>query len=150
MKKTIFEDMVDKAFWGLEAKYGFKKTDTTYTGRTCTIQFENATTAVMLNYELGNKPWMVIGDVHDASNKSTLGWLLVELGKDEAPTPAQAFQKSTFKGEELDPELKKMGREIIDNGVDFLKGNFDLMPKLQARATKYNQECQRYLALHKE
>ena len=62
MKKTEFENMVDKAFWGLEAKYGFKKTETSYVERTCTVQFKNATTEVLLNYELGNTPWLEISD----------------------------------------------------------------------------------------
>jgi len=30
MKKTEFETMIDKAFWGLEGKYGFKKTNTSF------------------------------------------------------------------------------------------------------------------------
>ena len=29
--------MVDKAFWGLEAKYGFKKTETSFVDRSCTV-----------------------------------------------------------------------------------------------------------------
>jgi len=149
MKKSDFESMVEKAFWGLEAKYGFKKTDTAYVDRTCKIQFENATTAILLNYELGNRPWLEISDVHDASNKSTLGWLMVELGKDKAPTPQQAFQPPALKKEELYPALEQMGREILEYGSDLLTGNFALMPKLQVRAKKYDQECQRYLAQHK-
>jgi len=149
MKKSVFESMVDKAFWGLEAKYGFKKTETTYVNRTCTVQFQNMTTEVLLNYELGNKPWLTISDVHDAKNKTTLEWLLVELGKDEAPKPEQAFHPATIKEDELDPILQKMAREILDYGADLLKGNFALMPKLQDRARKYDLECQRYLSIHK-
>jgi hypothetical protein len=149
MKKSDFEAMVDKAFWGLEAKYGFKKTETTYMDRTCRILFENATTAVRLIYELGSKPWLEIADVHDAANKSTLGWLLVELKKDDPPTPAQAFQHDGLRRDELDPALQKMGQEIVEYGADFLNGNFAMMPKLQARAKKYDLECQRYLARHK-
>jgi hypothetical protein len=148
MKKQVFENMVEKAFWGLEAKYGFKKTEATYVDRTCTIQFKNATTAVLLNYELGNKPWLVISDVHDAKNKSTLGWLLVELGKDQAPQPEQAFHPTPLKKDDLNPTLEKMGQEIVEYGGDLLKGNFSLMPKLQDRAKKYEQECERYMALH--
>ena len=63
MKKTEFENMVDKAFWGLEAKFGFKKTATSFVDRTCTVQFKNATTEIILNYELGNTPWLEISDV---------------------------------------------------------------------------------------
>ena len=149
MKKTQFENMVDKALWGLEAKFGFKKTATSYVDRTCTVQFENATTAVLLNYELGNTPWLEISDVHDAGNKSTLGWLLVELGLDEAPKPEQAFRPTTLSEGMLEPILQKMGQQVLDYGGDLLKGDFTILPKLQDRARKYGLECQHYLSIHK-
>jgi len=149
MKKTEFENMVDKAFWGLEAKYGFKKTGTSYVERTCTVQFKNATTEIILNYELGNTPWLEISDIHNAGNKSTLGWLLVELGVDKAPTPEQAFRPTTLTDGTLEPVLQKMGQQMLDYGADLMKGDFTILPKLQARARKYDLECQHYLSIHK-
>jgi hypothetical protein len=149
MKKTEFENMVDKAFWGLEAKYGFKKTATSYVDRTCTVQFKNATTEVILNYELGNAPWLEISDVHNPEKKTTLGWLLVESGVDKAPKPEQAFRPTTLSEGTLTPVLQKMGQQVLDYGSDLLRGDFTIMPKLQARAKKYDQECQRYLSIHK-
>ncbi len=149
MKKTEFENMVDKAFWGLEAKYGFKKTATNYVDRTCTVQFKNATTEIILNYELGNAPWLEISDVRDAEKKTTLGWLLVELGQDKAPKPEQAFRPTTLSEGTLDPILQKMGQQLLDFGSDLLKGDFLILPKLQARAKKYDLECRRYLSIHK-
>jgi hypothetical protein len=149
MKKTEFENMVDKAFWGLEAKFGFKKTETRFVNRTCTIQFKNATTEILLNYELGNTPWLEISDIHNAENKSTLGWLLVELGVDKPPRPEQAFHPTTLSEGTLEPILKKMGQQVLDYGADLLKGDFAILPKLQARAKKYDLECQRYLSIHK-
>ena len=149
MKKTEFEDMVDKAFWGLEAKFGFKKTATSYVDRTCTVQFTNATTEIILNYELGNTPWLEISDIHNAENKTTLGWLLVELGVDKAPKPEQAFRPTTLSEGTLQPVLQKMGQQILDYGSDLLKGDLTILPKLQARAKKYDLDCQRYLSIHK-
>jgi hypothetical protein len=149
MKKTEFENMVDKAFWGLEAKYGFKKTATSYKERTCTVQFENATTKVILNYELGNAPWLEISDQDNAENKSTLGWLLVEQGVEESPKPEQAFRPTTLSEGKLEPLLQKMGQQVSEYGADLLKGDFTILPKLQARAKKYDLECQHYLAIHK-
>jgi len=149
MKKTAFESMVDKAFWGLEAKYGLKKTATNYVNRTCTVQFQNATTEVLLNYELGSTPWLAIADVHNTDNKSTLGWLLVELGIDEAPKPEQAFKPTSLGESELEPTLQKMSQQLMDYGADLLRGKFTILPKLQTRAKKYDVECKRYLAIHK-
>ena len=149
MKKTEFELMVDKAFWGLEAKYGFKKTETHFVDRTCTVQFRNASTEILLNYELGNTPWLEISDRQNIENKSTLGWLLVELCIDNPPKPEQAFRPTTLNDSTLEPTLQKMCQQLEDNGAELLKGDFNLMPKLQARAKKYDLECQRYLSIHK-
>jgi hypothetical protein len=148
MKKSVFESMVDKAFWGLESKYGFKKTETKFVDRTCVVQFRNKTTEIILNYELGNTPWIEIVDLHNADNKSTLGWLLVELGEDKAPTPAQAFRPTPLTESELEPTLQKMGKQITDYGANLLKGDFAIFPKLQSRAKKYDLECKRYLSTH--
>jgi hypothetical protein len=42
-----------------------------------------------------------------------------------------------------------MGQQILDYGAELLKGDFTIMPKLQARAKKYDLECKRYLSIHK-
>jgi hypothetical protein len=148
MKKIVFENTVDEAFWGLESKFGFKKVETKYVDRSVAIRFQNATTEVCLNYVIGELPWLEIADVHQTENKSTLGWLLVERGEEKAPTPAQAFHQTTLSEAELKPTLVKMGQQIIDSGADLLQGNFGIFPKLQARAKKYNLECEHYLTTH--
>ena len=149
MKKSNFERMVEKAFWGLEARYGFKKTETKFENRSVTVRFQNTTTEILLNYEIGNTPWLEIADVHNAANKSTLGWLLVETGVDKAPLPEQAFHPTTLNEGELEPILQRMGQQLLDHGADLLKGDFAMMPKLQGRAKKYALECDRYLSIHK-
>jgi hypothetical protein len=149
MKKTEFETLVDKAFWGLEAKFEFKKTATSYVGRTCTVKFKNATTTVILYYELGYAPWLEISDNGNPENKSTLGWLLVEQGVEEFPKPEQAFRPTTLREGTLEPVLQKMGQQILDHGAELLSGDFAILPKLQTRARKYDLECQHYLAIHK-
>ncbi len=149
MKKSKFERMVEKAFWGLEARYGFKKTETKFENRSVTVRFQNATTEILLNYEIGNTPWVEIADVHHPKNKSTLGWLLVETGVDEAPLPEQAFLPTTLNEDELEPVLQTMGQQLLDYGADLLKGDFTIMPKLQGRAKKYALECDRYLSIRK-
>jgi hypothetical protein len=149
MKKSKFESMVEKAFWGLEARYAFKKTETKFENRSVTVRFQNATTEILLNYEIGNTPWLEIADLHNARNKSTLGWLLVETGIDKTPLPEQAFHPTTLNEGELEPVLQTMGQQLLDHGADLLKGNFTLMPKLQDRARKYALECDRYLSIRK-
>jgi hypothetical protein len=149
MKKSKFEGMVEKAFWGLESKYGFKKTETRFENRSATVRFQNATTEVLLNYEIGNTPWLEIADVHATENKSTLGWLLVESGVDKAPLPEQAFKPATLNVDGLEPVLQTMGQQLLVHGTDLLNGDFTVLSKLQARARKYARECSRYLAIRK-
>jgi hypothetical protein len=149
MKKSVFESLVDKAFWGLEAQYGFKKTETKFENRGATIRYRNPTTELCLNYEIGNTPWLEIADANHAENKSTLGWLLVERGEQRPPTVAQAFRPAALKDEELGPALQKIAQQVMDHGADLLKGDFTVLPQLQQRAKKYDAECKRYLAAHK-
>ena len=149
MRKSTFERMVEKAFWGLEARHGFKKTDTKFENRSVTVRFQNATTEILLNYEIGNTPWLEIADVHNAGNKSTLGWLLVETGVEISPLPEQAFRPTPLNEGDLEPILQTMSQQLLEHGTDLLKGDFALMPKLQERARKYALECDRYLSIRK-
>ena len=149
MKKSVFERMAEKAFWGLEARFGFKKIETRFENRSVTVRFQNATTEILLIYEIGNTPWLEIADVHNVGNKSTLGWLLVEAGIDKAPLPEQAFRPATLNENALESVLQTMGQHLLDHGADLLKGDFAILPKLQDRARIYAQECDRYLSIRK-
>jgi hypothetical protein len=149
MRKSVFEDAVNKAFLVLEAKYGFKKVETKYVNRGATVRYRNGTTELCLNYEIGETPWLGIADVKNIENKTTLGWLLVELGEEKSPTAAQAFQPKPLPEEKLGAALLKIGEQVAVHGADLLRGDFTLLPKLQARAKKYDAECRRYLSTHK-
>ena len=149
MKKSVFERMVEKAFSGLEARYGFKKTETNFENRSVIVRYQNLTTEIIVNYEIGTKPWLEISELKNPANKSTLGWLLVQEGVDKPPLPEQAFQPSTINESDLEPLLQKMGQQLLDQGTALLKGDFSQMPKLQERARKYALECDRFLSIRK-
>lgn len=149
MKKSEFERVILKAFRGLETKYGFKKGETIYSQKGCTVQFFNTTTDVTLHYEIGNEPWLTIADVQNPENRSTLGWLLVECGVEKEPMPAQAFRATVLPESELASNIEKKNQQLIQYGMDFIKGDFSLMPNLQKRAQKYELDCERFIAIHK-
>jgi hypothetical protein len=149
MKKSAFERMVENAFWGLEARYGFKKTETKFQNRGVTVRFQNNTTEILLNYEIGNTPWLEISDVQNSVNRTTLGWLLVEAGVEKTPLPEQAFHPTTLNEGNLEPVLQTMGQQLQDHGADLLRGDFTILPKLQERARKYSLECDHYLSIRK-
>ena len=149
MKKSDFERMVDNAFIGLTRKYKLKKVETKFEQRGCVVRYQNATTELVLNYELGGKPWLTIGEVQQSENRSTLGWLLVELGVERAPTVEQAFHPVELADAELEPALQKITAEMQEYGAALLKGDFSLMPRLQQRSRKYALDCKRGMALRK-
>src|SRR6185369_16545878 len=149
MKKSDFEEIVMKAFRGLEGKHGFKRNETVYIKKGCSVQFLNPTTDITLHYEIGAEPWLSIADIHNPEMRSTLDWLLVERGVMKAPTPAQAFSTTPKPVSELASMLEKKSEQLIEYGKDFIKGDFSLMPALQKRAKKHALDCDRYLAQHK-
>ena len=98
MKKSEFEKIVNKTFWGLETKYGFKKTETTFQPRGCLVRYQNTTTELVLNYEIGRVPWLAIADITSQEEKrSTLEWLLVEQGIESMSLNPDTIIKTTLK-----------------------------------------------------
>lgn len=149
MKKSDFEQIVTKAFRSLESKHGFKKNETIYTKKGCTVQFLNKTTDITLHYELGTEPWLSIADINNPESKSTLDWLLVERGAIKPPTPAQAFNIKAEPASNLAAMLEKKNQQLLEHGKELIKGDFSLIPTLQKRAKKYAADCDRYIAQHK-
>ena len=150
MKKSEFEHLVDKAFLDLETRYGLKKTETAFHKHGCVVRFQNSTTQVILNYEITNLPWLEIADLRDPEgSRSTLAWLLVEKGIEKTPTPDQAFQPTKMASSELEKTLQTICRQLLEYGAPLLKGDFSILPRLQDRAKKYAQACQRYAKIHK-
>jgi hypothetical protein len=145
MRKSDFERIVDKTFWGLEAKYGFTKTATTYHRGGVTVRYQNPTTEVILNYEIGAYPWMTIADIKSPkTDKTSLDWLLVELGEKRFPTPDEAFFTAKMDEGQLEVELQKISDQLLKFGISLLKGDFTLLPKLQKRAEDYLSECKKF------
>lgn len=145
MRKSEFERIVDKTFWGLEAKHNFTKTATTYHRGGVTVRYQNPTTEVILNYEIGAFPWMTIADnKNPKTDKSSLDWLLVELGEKRSPTPEEAFLTAKMDEGQLEVELQKISDQLLKFGTGLLKGDFTLLPKLQKRAEDYLSECKKF------
>jgi hypothetical protein len=148
MKKSEFERIIDKVFLGFGGRYGFRGGETKFAPDGCTVSFRNDTTEVELNYRIGEEPWFSIKDVSNPENSSTLEWLLVELGVEKAPTPEQAFRPTPFNEANMESVLVRKRNLLLEHAADFLRGDFSLMPMLKRRASKYEQECRRYIALH--
>jgi hypothetical protein len=145
MRKSEFERIVDKIFWGLEAKHGFVKTETAYHRGGVTVCFQNSKTEVILNYEIGTYPWITIADIKNPeTDKSSLDWLLVELGEKKSPTPEEAFLTAKMDEGQLEVELQKISDQLMKFGTGLLTGDFTLLPKLQKRAEDYLSECKKF------
>lgn len=145
MRKSEFERIVDKTFWGLETKHGFKKTETAYHRGGVAVCFKNASTEVILNYEIGTFPWVTIADINNPeTDRASLDWLLVELGEKKSPTTDETFILAKMDESQLEAELQRKSDQLLSFGTDFLKGDFTLLPKLQKRAEDYLAECKKF------
>ncbi len=150
MKKANFERLISKTFLSLETKFGFKKTQTDYHSGGVIVTFQNPTTEVILNYEIGEFPWVTIADINNPETERTsLDWLLVELGERETPTTDEAFMPLRMDDAQLEAELTKKKEQLLRFGADLLKGDFSLLPNLQKRADDYLAECKRFANRHK-
>ena len=108
MKISEFERIVDKTFWGLTNKHDFIKTETSLHKRGANVSFQNPTTEVILNYEIGTFPWITIADIENPeTDRVSLDWLLVELGEAKSPTTDEAFFSAKMDEGQLEEELQK-------------------------------------------
>ena len=145
MKKTEFERILSKAFWDLENKHGFRKSEDIYHKGGVIVRFENTTTEISLNYEIGILPWLTIAEVNEIdSGRVSLDWLLVELGVKKSPTTDEAFFPAKMDEGQLGSQLKEKTDQLFRYGADFLKGDFTLMPNLKKRAEDYLTECKKF------
>lgn len=149
MKKEAFERIVTKTFRGLESRYGFKKGEVVFSKQNCALQYLNATTIITIHYEFGGEPWVAIADRKNAENKSTLGWLLVELGITKEPSPADAFKSINLSEKDFTSILERENQQLLEYGMEFINGDFSIMPTLQKRAQKYALDCDHYFAIYR-
>jgi hypothetical protein len=148
MKKIEFERIVSKTFRGLEARHGFKKGQIEFSKHGCAMQYLNATTDITVHYEFGGEPWVAITDRANTENRSTLGWLLVERGVTREPTPADAFRSINLSENEFTSILERENQQLLEYGMEFIKGDFSIIPTLQKRAQKYALDCDRYISIY--
>lgn len=145
MRKSEFERIVNKTFWGLETKYGFKNIETAYHRGGVAVRFRNATTEVILNYEIGALPWVTIADIKNPeTDRTSLDWLLVELGEKKTPTTDEAFSPAKMDEGQLETVLKQKSDQLLRFGANLLRGDFTLLPRLQKRAEDYLAECKKF------
>ena len=144
MKKSDFARLVQKAFIPLESQYQFKKTAASFHTGGVEVTYQNATTELCLNYEIGTYPWITIGDIQNPKeDRISLDWLLVEVGEREPPTPDETFFPLEMEDDQLEAELHKKIKQLIKFGADILQGDFSLLPTLKVRAENYLLECRK-------
>ena len=149
MKTETFERIVTKTFRGLESRHGFKREKAVFSKQNCAMQYLNATTIVTVHYEFGGEPWVAITDRKNTENKSTLGWLMVEHGIIKEPAPTDAFRSVNLSEKDFTSILERENQQLLEYGMEFINGDFSIMPVLHKRAEKYALECDRYIAMYR-
>src|SRR5437879_674229 len=90
MTPTEFEEAVLGAFAFLVKDFGFRYVVTSMHAPECWSVFHNATTAVIVHYELGSRPWVEVAELkHDGNriverHRSALDFLVQERAPHEA------------------------------------------------------------------
>lgn len=150
MKKSEFEHIIDKTFWGLESKHGFKRVEMAFHTGGVVVRFQNTTTEVALNYEISEVPWLSIADINDPENvRTSLDWLLVELGEKKSPTVNDALFPPKMEESQVEASIGAQCENLLKFGADMLNGDFSVMPRLQKRADDYLLECNKFAKRHK-
>lgn len=150
MKKSEFERIIEKNFWGLESKYGFKKVETSFYTGGVQVRFQNATTEVTLHYEIGEPPWLSIANITAPETaRASLDWLLVELGHKKPPTVDEAFLPAKLDESQVEASIQTQCELLLKYGGDLLAGDFSILPRLQKRADDYLAECKKFANKHK-
>ena len=145
MKIYEFERIVDKTFWGLTNKHDFVKTETSLHKRGATVSFQNTTTEIILNYEIGSFPWITIADIKKPeTDRVSLDWLLVELGEKKHPSADEAFFSAKMDEGQFEDEVQKKVDQLLKFGTVFFSGDFTLLPDLQKLAEDYLSECKKF------
>jgi hypothetical protein len=145
MRIAEFDRIVDKTFWGLVNKHDFIKTETSYYKGGVTVSYQNPTTEIILNYEIGSFPWITIADIKKPeTDRVSLDWLLVDLGEKKHPSADEAFLPAKMDEGQLEDEVQKRVDQLLKFGTDFFSGDFTLLPDLQKRAEDYLSECKKF------
>lgn len=150
MKKSDFERIIEKHFLDLEARYGFKKVETAFHTGGAMVRFQNPSTEVILNYEIGETPWITIADITAPKTaRTSLDWLLVELGQKKPPSVDEAFLPAKLDESQVEASIQTQCDLLIRYGKDLLTGNFNMLPRLQKRADDYLNECKKFAEKHR-
>ena len=152
MKKSEFERLVDKAFFELETRHGFKRTDTTFHKHGCTVRFQNATTLVILNYDITSLPWLEIADVKNPEqNKSTLGLAVGREGHRKIPHPRTGLPANQNGRKPTGSHSADKCRQLLAVwSGDLLEWRFlDACPNCRIAPENTTLACERYAKIHK-
>lgn len=148
MRKSVFEKIISENFWELESRFGFKR-ESRFSPDGVTTIFQNATSEVVINYELGQRPWITIADITNPENaRVSLDWLLVELGEKKTPAVYEAFSPARLDESQLGLELQTQSAQLIEFGAELLNGNFSILPALKKRADAYLLDCEKFARQH--
>lgn len=138
----VFEPFVaatKESFGYLDTDYGFRLISTGSSGPGAWVTYENETTRVTVNWELGSAPWVEIGRLEVRGNAlvqpASIGLHLVlrERGRpllDELDVPRDL---STA---EITEMTRTRAVALHEFGRDLLCGDFSAFPRLQKKAER--------------
>jgi len=129
---TSFKDATAKAFSFLVTDYGFKHIDTIVYVRECAIKYRNETTGVIVSYEWGSAPWVVLARLKDPIDFSVVERMGVRfILMERCPSDLVDYGEEQLKGQDLEKTLNHDADALKRCGHDILTGDFQVFPKLR-------------------
>ena len=128
-----FENAIREAFTFLTDEFGFVRVSSTVRTPEHRIFFENATTRVLVAYELGGIPWVELGKLPapgERGERYDLLFLLME----RAPHEIGRITARTREIDQALPTLGYLAGLLREYGADILRGDFAIFPRLRVRA----------------
>ena len=142
-----FFTAVETHFAFLKKDYGFEIESTDEVGPECSIVFVNATTIVIVHYEIGGTPWIELRPRRPeavpkgAVPRCDMMFVVEEL----APTQAAMLWEGPLNGSDPVNALRALSGALREFGHDILRGDFTIFSVITERVREAGEERSRRL-----
>ena len=136
MSPDDFESAVLGAFQYLISDFGFCYLSTRVHMPECWSTFHNQTTSVVVHYEAGSPPWVVLArlevirDRTEVRDQAALAFLVHERSQNVS------IPERPLNDEDLRRMIDLNARQLREYGEDVLRGDFRIFPRLEELAAE--------------
>jgi hypothetical protein len=142
---AFFKKTAKGAFAFLTADYGFRHVSTSEHLPECALTFWNRTTAVAIAYEWGGAPWVTVGELEHAPDRTYVSksyglHVVVEErcpGREAELGWGHAYGRATE--QDLETFLRAQATLLRECAAELLTGEFGIFPALKKRTAEHRR-----------